>query len=146
MAAPIVSNQIDYAHPIEGTYLITGERASRGYRLSCFCRVFMAPDERAAFQADPEGYMAKFGLPEHERTMVRARDWLGMQRYGVSFFLLLKLGGTMGIPQNEMGAAMKGMTYEEFLKTRKVRSASDDAGGSRVTDPAPDPRDARGVR
>lgn len=120
----IRSRLIDYSKPIAGTYLVTGLRAQRGYRLSKFCRAFMVAANRDAFKADAEQYMADFGLSDEERDLVRRRDWNGMLRYGVCTFLLLKLAAALGVGQNRMGAAMRGQTYEDFLKTRNVPGAS----------------------
>lgn len=120
----IRSRLIDYSKPIAGTYLVTGLRAQRGYRLSKFCRDFMVPANRDAFKADAERYMADYGLSEEERSLVRRQDWNGMLTYGVCTFLLLKLAAALGVSQSRMGAAMRGQSYEDFMKTRKVPNAT----------------------
>ncbi len=117
----IQSKQIDYAHPIAGTYLPTGLRAARGYRFSKFCMTFMQPDNRAAFKADAEQYMAKHRLTDIEMQLIHDRDWNGMLRHGVSSFLLMKLANVLGIAQNEMGAAMRGESFAQFMSTRNVK-------------------------
>ncbi len=117
----IQSKQIDYAHPIPGTYLTTGLRAARGYHFSKFCMAFMKPENRDAFKADMENVMTEHGLSDIEKQMIRDRDWNGMLRHGVSSFLLMKLANVMGTAQNQMGAAMRGETYEEFMATRNVK-------------------------
>ncbi len=117
----IRSKQIDYAHPIPGTYLTTGLRAARGYRFSKFCMSFMKPENRDAFKADMETVMTEHGLSDIEKQMIRDRDWNGMLRHGVSSFLLMKLANVLGTAQNQMGAAMRGETYEEFMATRNVK-------------------------
>jgi len=121
---PIRSRLIDYAHPIWGTYLTTGPRAQRGYRLAKFCMSFMRPANRDTFKADPDRYMADFGLDERERRLVREQDWNGMLRYGVNTFMVLKLSNVLGVGQNRTGAKMRGQTYEEFMATRNVKDAS----------------------
>jgi len=121
---PIKSRQVDYAHPIWGTYLTTGARAQRGYRLSKFCMSFMGPANREAFKADQERYMRDFGLDDYEQGLIRRQDWNGMLRYGVNTFMLMKLSAAFGIGQNRTGAAMRGQTYEEFMATRNVKEAS----------------------
>jgi protocatechuate 4,5-dioxygenase alpha subunit len=117
----IHSKQVDYAHPIPGTYLTTGLRAARGYRFSKFCMAFMKPENREAFKADAEQAMTRHGLTEEEKQMIRNRDWNGMLRYGVSSFLLMKLANAMGTAQNEMGAEMRGQSYNEFMQTRNFK-------------------------
>jgi protocatechuate 4,5-dioxygenase alpha subunit len=119
-APALKSRLIDYSRPIAQTYLITAAAAQRGFRFSKFCRSFMDPAARERFKADQAAYMREFELDETEQRMVREHDWLGMQRHGVSFFLVLKLAGTLGVGQNHVGAAMRGESYEAFLKTRNL--------------------------
>ncbi len=121
---PIKSRQIDYSQPLWGTYLTTGRRAQRGYRLSKFCMSLMDRARREAFQADPRRVMTEFGLDEYEQSLVNARNWNGMLRYGVNAFMILKLSNVVGVGQNRTGAAMRGQTYEEFMATRNVKEAS----------------------
>ncbi|HEY7609660.1 MAG TPA: protocatechuate 3,4-dioxygenase [Alphaproteobacteria bacterium] len=121
---PIRSRLIDFAYPIPGTYLVTGARAQRGYRLSKFCMSFMKPEVRAKWKEDAERYMREFGLSEYEQSLIRDQNWIGMIRYGISPFMIFKLSSTFGVGQNRTGAAMRGETYEEFMKTRNVKDAS----------------------
>jgi protocatechuate 4,5-dioxygenase alpha subunit len=121
---PIRSRLIDYQHPPPGTHLVTGHRAQRGYRLSKFCMSFMKPAVRAAWKEDPERYMREFGLSDFERELIRTQNWIGMIRYGISPFMIFKLSAAFGVGQNRTGAAMRGETYEEFMKTRNVKDAS----------------------
>ena len=119
----IQSKQIDYANPIPGTYLTTGLRAARGYRFSKFCMAFMKPENRDAFKADAEKFMTDHGLSDIEKQFVRDKDWNAMLRHGVSSFLIMKLANVLGTAQNEMGAAMRGQTYEAFMATRNAKEA-----------------------
>lgn len=121
---PLRSRLIDFQHPLPGTYLVTGRRAQRGYRLSKFCMSFMKPDVRAKWKEDSEGYMRDFGLTEYERGLIREQNWIGMIRYGISPFMIFKLSAAFGVGQNRTGAAMRGETYEDFMKTRNVKDAS----------------------
>jgi hypothetical protein len=52
--------------------------------------------------------------------MVRARDWLGMLRYGVNHFLVFRVAGMCGDGLAATGAKMRGETLEEFMRTRRV--------------------------
>ena len=121
---PIRSRSIDYAHPLPGTYLATGARAARGYRFSKFCMSLMSEVARAAFKADMEKFMADAGLSDYEKGLVRAHDWNGMLRHGTPTFMVLKLSNALGVGQNRTGAAMRGVSYEEFMATRNVKEAS----------------------
>ena len=46
--------------------------------------------------------------------MVRSRDWRAMIQYGVSFFMLEKLGAVTGVSNLHIYAAMRGETLEDF--------------------------------
>lgn len=120
----IKSRQVDYAKPIPGTYLTTGMRAARGFRLGKFCRSLMVPANREAFKADGEGYMRSCGLDDFEQHLVRTNDWNGMVRYGVNCFAIFKLASTFGVGQNRTGAGMRKQSYEDFMATRNVPGAS----------------------
>lgn len=119
----IQSQQIDYAHPLPGTYLTTGIRAQRGYRLGKFCMTLMSPANREQFKADSETYMRDFGLSDYEQNLVRNKNWNRMLRYGVNTFMILKLSNAMGVSQNHTGAAMRNQSYEEFMLTRNSKGA-----------------------
>ena len=46
-----------------------------------------------------------------------------MIHYGVSFFMLEKLGAVVGVSNLHIYAAMRGQTLEEFQKTRNAPGA-----------------------
>jgi protocatechuate 4,5-dioxygenase alpha subunit len=121
---PIKSRLIDFEKPIAGTYLTTGARAQRGYRLSKFCMAFMSPAFRERFKAEPEGVMREFGLSDYEKALIRERNFNAMVRYGVNAFMIFKLANAFGIGQNRTGAMMRRQTYEDFMATRNVKDAS----------------------
>lgn len=120
---PIESRQIDFAKPLHGTYLTTGSRAQRGYRLSKFCMAFMQPANREAFKADAERFMQEFGLSDYEKTLIREQNFNAMVRYGVNAFMIFKLANAFGVNQNQTGAKMRLQTFEEFIATRNVKDA-----------------------
>ena len=43
-------------------------------------------------------------------------DWQGLVDAGVTVYLLTKLGAALGVSLPEMGAAMRGMSNEEFQR------------------------------
>jgi protocatechuate 4,5-dioxygenase alpha subunit len=120
---PIESPQIDFGRPLHGTYLTTGSRAQRGFRLSKFCMAFMSPETRAAFKADPERVMGEFALSDYEKTLIREQNFNAMVRYGVNAFMIFKLANAFGVNQNQTGAKMRNESFEEFMKTRNVKDA-----------------------
>jgi len=116
----VKQSERDFANPSPGSYLLTVSLAQQAYRLSAFCRSLMSPQVRAAFKADPEKSMREASLGEAEIALVRARDWLGMVRYGVNHFLVFRVAGVMGDGLAATGAKMRGETLEEFARTRRV--------------------------
>ena len=58
-----------------------------------------------------------------ERDMIARRDWRAMIRYGVIFFLLEKLGATVGVSNLHIYAAMRGESLEQFQQTRNAPGA-----------------------
>jgi len=61
------------------------------------------------------------GVVQEERDLVRRRDWRGLIRYGVIFFLLEKLGATVGTTNLHIYAAMRNQSLEAFQKTRNAQ-------------------------
>jgi gallate dioxygenase len=54
---------------------------------------------------------------------VRRLDWRGMVHYGVSFFMLEKLGAVVGVSNLHIYAAMRGQTLDAFQQTRNAPGA-----------------------
>jgi len=82
--------------------------------------------------ASPMHDLGKIGIPDRillknadltdeERDLIRRRDWIGMIQYGVIFFMLEKLGAVTGVGNIHIYAAMKGMSVEDFQKTRNAQ-------------------------
>ena len=95
----------------------------RGQRLNKMCGSLCDPKNREAFKADEEGYLAKFGLTDEEKRLVGQRDFRGLIEAGLNIYWMLKLGSATGNSLYRMGAQMRGESYEEFLKTRKISGA-----------------------
>ena len=110
----------DFANPVTGSYLLTVSLAQQAYRLSAFCRGLMKPECREAFKADEMRCLREARLTDAEIKMVRARDWLGMVRYGVNHFLVFRLASCTGDGLAAAGARMRGESLEEFVSTRRV--------------------------
>lgn len=103
-----------------GTYVFDLRTCNRRLNFNCFFWNFIREDSREAFWADEEAHMTASGLTEDEKTLVRNRDWLGIVQYGVNFFVLEKWARVVKIPNMVIYATMRGETYEDFLKTRRV--------------------------
>jgi protocatechuate 4,5-dioxygenase alpha subunit len=115
-----MDRQIDLDAMPAGTYANTGQAARQGLRFNRFCYDLRMPENRAAFQADPESHMARYDLDEMDRDLVRRRDWLGLVRRGGNVFVLLRLSQLCGHNLTETGAQMRGETLEQYLASRQV--------------------------
>lgn len=99
---------------IPGTTLFDGAEAMRGFALNDMCYSFNHEENRDAFRADEEAYMAKFGLTEQQKKAVRDRDVPGMLKAGGNVYYLAKLAGIFGLNVQDLGALQTGTTVEEF--------------------------------
>lgn len=108
--------------PLRGLVRMTPERARRGFRLGRFLTGMRDLATRAAFAADPEASMAAADLSEHERALVRARDYDGMLDYGVSNVAIGKASPALGATLVERGAKGRGQTASEFIAERRKRN------------------------
>ena len=95
----------------------------RGRRLNRMCGTLCDPKNREAFKADEEAYMARFGLTDEEKDLVRKRNFHGLIEGGLNIYWMLKLGSVTGNNLYRMGAQMRGESYEDFLRTRNIRGA-----------------------
>lgn len=116
--------QIEHSRPIPGTEIFDGRQSRRGYRINKFCMTLVKAENRAAFKADEEAYLAGSGLTEDEKAMVRARDFRALGEAGGNTYFLMKLGVCVREGLYHIGAKMRGETYEQFLATRKVKGAT----------------------
>jgi len=120
------------AERLEGTYPFTLERSLKAFRINDFLHRLVIPEHRARFLAEPEALFEDFGLSAQERDMIRARQWIEMIRYGVSFFVLEKMAAVIGVSNPHVYAAMRGEDLDTFQKTRKVAMQYSVAGGARA--------------
>src|SRR3954468_4820545 len=110
--------------PIPDTTIFDLQLSRRGQRLNRMCAALCAPQERDAFKRDEEAFMARFGLTETEKQLIRKRDVQGLIDAGTNIYALLKIGSATGNGLYKMGAQMRGETYEEFLATRNISGAT----------------------
>ena len=113
---------------LEGTYPFDLARSHRGYRLNKFLHNLIDPQWRKRFLESPEGLFDEHQLSSTECELVRQRDWQGLIRYGAIFFLLEKLGAVVGVSNLHIYSAMKGMSLEDFQKTRNQQVTYSVAG------------------
>lgn len=51
--------------------------------------------------------MEQFGLTDEERRLIRARDWIGLWRSGMTIYVMVKLSGVTKTPLPEIGTQMR---------------------------------------
>ena len=118
-----IAHEMRGVDALPGTYPFTLERSVKAYRINDYLHRMIEPAHRQAFLSDPETSFEAAGLTEEERDLIRRRDWRGMIRYGVIFFMLEKLGAVIGVSNLHIYAAMRGETLEAFQKTRNAPGA-----------------------
>lgn len=109
-------DQPGFDHHIEipGTTIFDGRQAMKGYALNKMCYSFNSKDNRDAFLADEEAYMARFGLNETQKQAIRERNVLRMIEAGGNIYYLAKFAGIFKLSVQDVGAQQTGMTTEEF--------------------------------
>jgi len=88
------------------------------------CAALCSPHERDAFKRDEAAFMARFGLTDAEKELIRRRDFQGLIDAGMNIYSMLKVGSATGNGLYKMGAQMRGETYEQFLATRNISGAT----------------------
>jgi gallate dioxygenase len=112
--------QLKGTSKLDGTYPFDIAASVKAYRINKYLHDMIDPDHRALFLDDPETSFKAAELTEEEQDLIRNRDWNGMIRYGVIFFMLEKLAAVSGVSNLHVYAAMRGETLEEFLQTRNT--------------------------
>jgi gallate dioxygenase len=106
---------------LPGSYPFDFARSMRAYRLNRYLHGIIQPELRGRFLYDREGSYERGKLTEHEKDMLRRLDWRALIQYGVIFFILEKLAAAVGVPNQQIYAAMRGESLEDFQKTRKTQ-------------------------
>lgn len=86
------------------------------YEISRLLYDLRNPANREAVRVDPKAYFGRYGIGERGVRLLMDRDWQGLVDAGVTVYLLTKLGAALGVSLLEMGAAMRGMSNEQFLR------------------------------
>jgi hypothetical protein len=118
-----VNPQLEGVESIEGTYPFDVRKSVARYRINRFLWRLADPAHRDAFLADERAAMTAAGLTEEEQRLVAERDWLGLVRYGAIFFVLEKFARVVRKTNLEVYALMRGESFEDFMKTRRVPGA-----------------------
>ncbi|MEP6961098.1 MAG: gallate dioxygenase [Acidobacteriota bacterium] len=116
-----INHELKGIENIPGTYPFTLDRSVKAYRINKFLHSLTNATWRARFRADQEALFVDAALPANESDMIRRLDWRAMIQYGVSFFMLEKLGAVVGVSNLHIYAAMRGQTLDDFQKTRNAQ-------------------------
>ena len=81
--------------------------ATLGARLNRAAYSLKDAEQRRVFREDEASWMDQFGLTEEERALIRARDWIGLWRNGMSIYVMVKLSGVTDTPLTEIGRQMR---------------------------------------
>ena len=108
-----------------GTPVFDGDAAQKGLGLNAMCYSFNSAENRAAFVADEEAYMARFALTDRQREAVRQRDVLGMIEAGGNVYYLAKLAGILGLNVQDLGALQTGTTVADFKAALLARGTTE---------------------
>jgi protocatechuate 4,5-dioxygenase alpha subunit len=112
-----MSDPLDLSLDAPSAYLFTGEICTRAYKLNRFAFDFKDPAVRARFAQDAEALMKDYGLSEHEKALVRARDWTALVASGGHHFNVIKIAAAVGESHLHVGAHMCGASWQAFKRT-----------------------------
>ncbi|HCN73789.1 MAG TPA: protocatechuate 3,4-dioxygenase [Pusillimonas sp.] len=108
---------------IEGTYAFDIRTCNRRLNINRFFWNMIQAKWRERYLQDPDGLMTEAGLTEEEKVLIRNVDWLGLVQHGVNFFVLEKFARVVKKTNLEVYAIMRGESFEDFMKTRRVPTA-----------------------
>ncbi|MFS7221080.1 gallate dioxygenase [Rahnella inusitata] len=127
-----IAQQLAGVEKLPGTYPFTQARSLKALRINRFLHRLIQPAWRERFLTDQNAMFAENKLTDAEQKLLRELDWRGMIHYGVSFFLLEKLGAVVGVSNLHIYSAMRGETLEEFQKTRNQQVLYSVAGKAKA--------------
>ena len=104
--------------PIPGTYVFDGKQSALGYELNKLVSSLAKAENRAAFIADEDAYVARFALTPEQREALKTRNFLRMLQLGANIYYLYKMTALpeMRMKMTELGALQAGMPHDDYLK------------------------------
>ncbi|MGP6445038.1 gallate dioxygenase [Rahnella aceris] len=127
-----IAQQMAGVEKLPGTYPFTQARSLKALRINRFLHRLILPAWRERFLTDQHALFTENKLTDEEQQLLRELDWRGMIHYGVSFFLLEKLGAVVGVSNLHIYSAMRGESLEEFQKTRNQQVLYSVAGKAKA--------------
>jgi protocatechuate 4,5-dioxygenase, alpha chain len=89
---------------------------NQSYQLNRMMYDLRDEENRKAMQSDEVAYYGRYGLGEDLIAKLKARDWKALNEAGASIYVMTKLGAAVGVNLYQMGAQMKGMSWDEFQR------------------------------
>ena len=89
---------------------------NQSYQLNRMMYDLRDEGNRKALQSDEEAYYRRYGLGDDLVAKLKARDWKALNEAGASIYVMTKLGAAVGVNLYQMGAQMKGMSWDEFQR------------------------------
>jgi protocatechuate 4,5-dioxygenase, alpha chain len=99
---------------IPGTTVFDAKRSRQGYHLNMFCMSLMKDENRKAFKANEDAYLAAWPMTAAQKKAILTRDWNGMLALGGNIYYTSKLGATDGLSFQNLAALMTGSTQEQY--------------------------------
>jgi len=115
--------QLQGIDEIAGTYPFDVARSVERIRINRFFWSMTRPEYRERFVRDEAALCRAEGLTGEETALVLGRDWLGLIRHGVNFFVLEKFARVLRLSNLDVYASMRGESLDDFLRTRRVPNA-----------------------
>ena len=92
------------------------------YEVSRMLYSLRAPENRDACRTNSELYYRRYDLSELEVQLLLRRDWQGLVDAGVSIYLLTKLTAVLSVDLLDVGASMRRVPREDFLRLLKEQA------------------------
>ena len=89
---------------------------NESYQLNRMMYDLREEENRKALQTDEDSYYRRYGLSGDLIAKLKARDWKALNEAGASIYVMTKLGAAVGVNLYQMGAQMRGMSWEEFQR------------------------------
>jgi protocatechuate 4,5-dioxygenase alpha chain len=86
------------------------------YQLNRMMYDLRLDENRKALQADEEAYYRRYQLSDELIERLKARDWKALNEAGASIYVMTKLGAAVGVNLYQMGAQMKGLSWDEYQR------------------------------
>lgn len=109
---------------LSGTYIFDIQISNKRLHINRFFWKMIDAEWRQRFYDHPLELMQEAKLNEQEQKLILDQNWIGLIQHGVNFFVLEKYARVVKKTNLEVYALMKGISYEEFMQTRQVPTAT----------------------